>query len=104
MKKYMIGFIIGLFMFPLGYEIVWEVGYNHDLYSLPYRLEYGVTKPFYKRCTKDVSKNGHGWVFIRRKYNRCGPISIFVSDLLWGEYTKPRDPELEKQACKDCKL
>jgi hypothetical protein len=92
MKKVLLGLILGLLMFPAIHEID---SYTTEVMSfIPH---YGFMKPFEKMCTKDISKNGHGWVFVRRDYYRCGTLSIIISDFIHGEYTKPRNPELEKQ-------
>ena len=97
--------MLGILSYPAIYETLGHIEYQYDVkLDLPYRFDYGFTKPFKKWCTKDVSKNGHGWVFVRRDYYKCGKIAIKISDLLYGEYTKPRDYKLEKETCKTCKL
>lgn len=105
MKKLTLMFLLGFAFYPAAYEFADHLDYTGKVkLNIPYRFEYGIMKPFNKFCTKDASKNGHGWVFIRRDYYNCGPISIFVSDTLYGEYTRPRNLELEKEACKKCKM
>lgn len=105
MKKLLLGVLLGVILYPAMYEALEYVESHTSVdIDLPYRFEYGFTKPFNKLCTKDVSKNGHGWVFVNRKYFRCGKLAIYVSDKLYGEYTKPRNKELEKEACKECRL
>lgn len=56
--------------------------------------KYGFGDLFTGGCTKDIGENGHGWVFINRKYHQCSKLSIAISDLIYGEYTEPIDLEL----------
>lgn len=109
MKKFAFGVALGLLMFPLfgdSVDIIKNKYSNNKLVESIYMFtlvpRYGASDVFLRKCTKDVKKNGHGWVYVARDYFQCGKLSIWISDHLYGEYAKPRDPELEKKACKDC--
>lgn len=83
MKNLVLGVILGLFLFPLAHEVS-----RATIKGVPLIVEYGVTKPFNKKCIKNEAKNGHGWEFVMREYYDCGKIAIFISDMLYGEYIK----------------
>ncbi len=109
MKKLM--FLLGILSFPLLGDFV-ELAQHYypnstivdKIWTISLIPRYGTTDFLAKNCTKDVSKNGHGWIFVRRDFYSCGKLSIFLSDLLFTEYTQPRDLKKEKQACAGCKL
>lgn len=84
--KFFTGILLGLLMFPAIHEVSLEI-YK----DTPILVQYGFTKPFTKKCVKNIGKNGHGWEFVVREYYSCGKISIFISNLLWGEYIERRD-------------
>jgi hypothetical protein len=57
-----------------------------------------------KSCTKDVRKNGHGWVFVVRDYYTCNKLEIAISDLLYGETTEFNREDLRSEVCHECTL
>jgi len=83
MKKLILGVGLGLFLFPAIHEVSLLI---YD--KTPIIVEYGFTKPFTKKCIKNEGENGHGQQFVVRDYFSCGKVSIFISDMLWGEYAK----------------
>lgn len=112
MKKLLLGFVFGVLSVMLFNDVV-DIAYYHakrdnktlsKLWSAGIRPGLGVSEPLTKSCTKDVSENGHGWIFINREYYNCNVVQIFVSDLVFGEYTRPRDLEKEAKACKECRM
>lgn len=110
MKQFLIGLLAGLLLFPALCDMT-KLAVNltdneiaEAAFSASIMPGYGIHKPFVKNCTKDVSKNGHGWVFVNREYFQCGKIAIVISDLIYGEYTEPQNADLEKQKCEGCTL
>ena len=92
--------LIGLILFPLVADIT-DVAYYYKNNKITQKLWFIFNTPGYgsiafikKDCTKDVSQNGHGWVFVNREFFQCGPIQIYLSDLIFGEYTHPINPKL----------
>lgn len=83
MKKFLLGIIIGFLMFPLAADLSDLTGKFIIFLRVP---GYGTVDPFIGNCTKDVSKNGHGWVFVNREYYKCGKIAIAISDAIYGEH------------------
>ena len=111
MKYLILGIFIGLLTFPLLGDL--SETYRHlnpesevaDKISRIFIITgYNAQYAFIGYCTKDVSVNGHGWVFVNREFFSCGKLSILISDLIYGERTEPINPELEKKACTDCNL
>ena len=90
MGKYLLTFILGLVAYPLARDCInfaeytanteweWNRGYNSF-------ATYGVFDFAMRRCTKEEGKNGHGWTFVVREYHECGTLSVYLSDLLYGE-------------------
>lgn len=112
--KIFIGFIIGVMFVIAGLpaiEIANDklVTKNEDLHS---KIEWSVFKVknlepfkvFKEWCTKDVRKNGHGWIFIKRDFFGCNKLEIAISDILYGELTKDSREDLRKDICTNCKL
>lgn len=111
MKKLLLGIILGLFLFPAINDIFMTLHDNYpenklfnEITSKMIYPNYGINHILTKRCTKDVGENGHGWIFILRDYYKCSKVHILISDLLYGEYTRPRNIEKEKKACKKCSM
>lgn len=95
MKKFLLGLVLGVALFPGICDVIELVAYKfpenetvNAVLTKTYIPRYGFYKVFNGSCTKDVSKNGHGWTFVRREYFQCGTISIAISDLIFGEYQK----------------
>lgn len=95
MKSVLI-FLLGLATYPLMVDVV-EISAYHTkskvLNDIRYKIwlpNYGIADMFTENCTKDVSKNGHGWVFVNREYYKCNKFQIMVSDLVFGETTKEK--------------
>lgn len=84
MSKYITAVLLGFFLFPLAADVSEIFGWSTFL-RVP---GYGSMDAFIGNCTKDVAKNGHGWVFVVREYYNCGKVSIAISDLIYGETTK----------------
>lgn len=93
MKILGVVFILGFAAYPLAIDVLATAEYYseskivkkiHDKLWIP---EYGIADVLTENCTKDVSKNGHGWVFVNREYYQCNNFQIFVSDLIFGEKT-----------------
>lgn len=108
--KFIFGLIVGFLIFPIFCDVVntWDWMSHSELSSkfssfalLP---TYGLGRSISGQCTKDVSKNGHGWVFVRRDFYKCYEWQIHISDLIYGEYTKPVDPKLKKRVCNNCTM
>ncbi len=78
MKKTILGILIGLVLYPAGLRV-----YNSGQSILD------------KNCTSDISRNGFGWVFIRREYYRCNRLETLVSNKLYDSLTQHNHPELE---------
>jgi hypothetical protein len=93
MSKLLLGMIIGFFLFPLAADIVQLDGGRHDFFVVP---SYGTTDALVGHCTKDIVKNGQGWVFVKRDFFVCDKINIVISNVIYGEYThKPTEKELQ---------
>lgn len=94
MKKLILGFILGVLLYPALMDLHDVMDYQYpklfssSVSAFRYVPTYGLADPFIKNCTKDVSKNGHGWVFVNREYFKCGKLSIKISDYIYGETTK----------------
>lgn len=103
MKQFLLGTIIGLLLFPVICDLIWIVHHYNESALVEKAWEYTLNPTynladlFIKGCTKDVSQNGHGWVFVNREYYSCGKIEIWISDKIFGEYTHPINPELLKK-------
>lgn len=104
--KYVLAFFLGLATYPLMCDVV-SVGLFHTQSEILDKVHdaiwipnYGIADALTKGCTKDISKNGHGWVFMNRQYYRCNKVQIYVSDLVFGETTRPTDPEMMKEYVK----
>jgi hypothetical protein len=103
MKKFILGFTLGFLSFIALGDIteigVYHTGYDNQVFGKLWKYtiypRFGISKPFVKQCTKDYGMNGHGWVFVRREYNKCGKVSIALSDLIHGEYSEPINIGLE---------
>lgn len=95
MKKLVVGFLVGLLAFPALCDVIngidWFVDSDATRYlSLKTMVpSYGLQGPFIQNCTLDKSKNGHGWIFVNREYYNCGRVAITISDLIYGERTRP---------------
>lgn len=91
MKKFTIGILLGLFLFPFLCDLARlsnELIPNKitDFLSLKTMVVgYHTENAFVGNCTKNISKNGHGWVFVNREYFKCGKVSIWISDKIYGE-------------------
>ena len=107
MKNFIFGIIFGVFSVYITNDIHSTLYYFDFIDKRPpliFNPNLGISSPIIGNCTKDVSKNGHGWIFISREYFKCNKLQIMISDYLYGEYTRPRNLELEKKACKDCSI
>lgn len=108
MKKFLSGLVLGMLLLPAyndGYDIYEHFSKSEipfKYFSFGVRPSLGIANVVTGDCTRDISKNGHGWVFVNREYFSCNKVEIFISDLIYGEYTRPVDPELEKKVCKNC--
>lgn len=109
--KYLLTFILGLVTYPLIVDISNIIQYNTNskiaeiVYYKIWMPNYGIANVFTTNCTKDVSKNGHGWIFVNREYYACNKVQIYFSDLIYGEYTQERsiftkDPKSRKRVGK----
>ena len=90
MKKIMLGVLLGYLTFPLLCDVANLATYYGLKWETPTYVSLGGYNAFdliKKNCTKDVLKNGHGWVFIARKYHECNALEIALSDMVYGEYT-----------------
>lgn len=87
-------FLLGLLAFPIISDVVTVVDYHttNETVSKAYvwmiHPSYGISDVLIENCTKDVSKNGHGWVFVNREYFQCNKAQIYFSDLIFGETTR----------------
>lgn len=103
MRKYILVFFLGLLTYPLVTDIIGVAEYHTEsvvLTEIYWKVNlptYGIQNILNGNCTKDISMNGHGWVFINREYFQCNKVQIKLSDLIFGEYSHPINPELEKK-------
>jgi hypothetical protein len=82
--------VLGFLLFPLVSDMseITRHFFKTEMSMFLFVPSYGVATTVTGGCTKDVSKNGHGWTFVRREYNTCNTVQIFVSDLIYGEYSR----------------
>lgn len=109
MKNLILGLILGFSISPLYNDSVDIYGHyvgevSTKTWALFVRPSLGIADPLIGNCTKDISKNGHGWVFVNRDFFACNKVQIIVSDLIFGELTRPIDPEMQKKVCTNCKM
>lgn len=102
MKKttFLLGLITGFLLFPLAADLSQIKGGWVDFLAVP---GYGTTEAFSGNCTKDISRNGHGAVFVNREYFGCGKVNVLISDLIYGEYEHGQPTEKRLKALSDFK-
>jgi len=81
--------LLGLSIIPITNDALFiarHFGYKDASKFISWTPGIGVEEVVTARCTKDIGRNGHGWVFVKREYFKCNKLQIFFSDLIYGEY------------------